>query len=136
MGSLRCFYGNPQMNLSRQTGTPATRGVNVARPLPGAAHRPRVFRYRHKVDGCPMWYAKDLDSGRVLGVEIIRPGMDECAAIARLVLLAYGTDFGKRGPKLVKDDGGASEPRPFSAALLARVCRAHASRAPERPPHR
>jgi hypothetical protein len=117
------------MNLSRNDRAPQSRPSN------SPANASRVFRYRHLVNGCPLWYCIDLTSKRVTGIEVIYPGMDECAAVARLVRIAYGPHFGRPTLRLLGREDGVSARRPLSPAVLARVCRSRLSELPALPQH-
>ena len=125
------------MNLSRQTGTPATRGEHIARPLPGSLRG--VYRFRHRVGGCPAWYSLD-DDGDVLDFEVVRPGMSEADVVSRQAELAYGEDGVRPILRLHKPDdvpisrpgvAGGARLR-FSPALCARIYRARLAASPGR----
>lgn len=50
------------------------------------ANAPRVFRYRHKIGGCPAWYAVARDGTIVApGLRVVWPGERESDIVVELL---------------------------------------------------
>ena len=60
--------------------------------LPAFADLRGVYRFRHKVDGCTMWYAVN-DRRQIIGVKLVPPGEDDAAAVVELATIVYGGEI-------------------------------------------
>lgn len=54
----------------------------------------RVYRYRHKVNGCTVWYGVN-DWGQIVGIRLVADGESDAQAVEALAILVWGLCTGK-----------------------------------------
>ncbi|MDD1677580.1 MAG: hypothetical protein LUO93_00145, partial [Methanomicrobiales archaeon] len=127
-------WGPDDRTDPEQQGTmraPANSPRQSVEPSPHAG----VYRYRHLIGGCPVWYRID-ESGQLANGAIVRPGMTEAAVVAELAIEVWGDRVTGPVLTLLKPSDGVSRSPRLSPALLARIFRARLSGPPADPPAR
>lgn len=85
----RKVFMSPVLNHSILPDSPPPPSSRATRAAKALAHFRGVYRFRHKIDGCTLWYAMN-ERRQVIGVRLVRDGEDDAEAVVELAAMAYG----------------------------------------------